>query len=705
MALYPLTVFLSAFLLFLVQPVIAKQILPWFGGSAGVWTTCLFFFQFLLLCGYAYAHWSIRTLRPKPQVALHVVLLLVSLASLPILAAADWKPAGHELTILEIAKDMIVARHKGQENFAFEDLPLDDAAVYRLFADAKTEAVFQFESRGMQGLLRDSKPTRLEDLIAMNALYRPGPMDLIPTYVARKMGREPVEYPDPRVEGILKDTYGVMVYQEQVMQMAQILGGYSLGGADMLRRAMGKKKAEEMAEHRQIFRDGAAVNGLTPQKADEVFDHMEKFAGYGFNKSHSAAYALLAYHTAWLKVHYTAEFFCANMTVEMDDTDKLRVLFEDAVKMGITFEAPNINRGGHRFEPISDTVIRYGLGAVKGTGQQAIEAIVAARNDGGDFTSLFDFCVRVDRSKLNKRCVEALIKAGAFDTLQLNRASLMASVERAFDFASAAEANVNQGGLFDMGGEDDHGSSTQEPDLVEATPWGVKERLTFEKTAVGFYLSGHLFDEVALEVRRFAKRQIEELLDTREPQLLAGIVTDFRVINGQRGKLALFKLDDKSGVIEARADEALINAHRSLLKDDELIIVMGKQQLDRFSGGMQLTVTQIWGLDQARCRFGKFLRVAVNGKAPDIARLVKEFPARREMTEQGELVRGLPVRLAVHRPGHLLNDSLNADATHDSRGAVAELQLGDTARFFPSDAALAGWRAQADQGKSAIVYE
>ena len=455
---------------------------------------------------------------------------------------------------------------------------------------------------------------------------------------------------------------------------------------------------------------------------------MEKFAGYGFNKSHSAAYALLAYHTAWLKVHYTAEFFCANMTVEMDDTDKLRVLFEDAVKMGLTFEAPNINRGGHRFEPISDKVIRYGLGAIKGTGQQAIEAIVSARNGsspsgsnvspcgsnvspsggGGDFTSLFDFCVRVDRSKLNKRCVEALIKAGAFDTLQLNRASLMASVERAFDFANAAQANVNQGGLFDMGGEDDHGSSTQEPDLVDATPWGVKERLTFEKTAVGFYLSGHLFDEVALEVRRFAKRQIEELLDTREPQLLAGIVTDLRVINGQRGKLALFKLDDKSGVIEARADEALINAHRSLLKDDELIIVMGKQQLDRFSGGMQLTVTQIWDLEQARCRFGKFLRVAVNGKAPDVARLVKEFPARREMTEQGELVRGLPVRLAVHRPGNpaqAAGGTENPNEAEVTDGAMAELQLGDAARFFPSDAALAGWRAQADQGKSAIVYE
>ncbi|MBP9931949.1 MAG: DNA polymerase III subunit alpha, partial [Rhodoferax sp.] len=346
------------------------------------------------------------------------------------------------LTILEIAKELIRSRHKGQENFAYENLPLDDARVYKLFADGLTEAVFQFESRGMQGMLRDAKPTRLEDLIALNALYRPGPMDLIPTFVARKNGREEVEYPHPMVAEMLSETYGIMVYQEQVMQTAQILGGYSLGGADMLRRAMGKKKAEEMAEHRQIFRDGAAKNSISQDKADEVFDLMEKFAGYGFNKSHAAAYSLLAYHTGWLKVHYTAEFFCANMTVEMDNTDKLRLLFEDAGKMGMVFEAPDINRGRHRFEPVSDKVIRYGLGAIKGTGQQAVESLVAAREAGGPFTSLFDFCVRVDRTRLNKRSVEALIKAGAFDTLQRNRASLIASVDLAFDFASAAQANA-----------------------------------------------------------------------------------------------------------------------------------------------------------------------------------------------------------------------------------------------------------------------
>jgi DNA polymerase III subunit alpha len=602
------------------------------------------------------------------------------------------------LTILEIAAEFIRKRHPGQEHFAYENLPLDDTKVYKLFSEGKTEAVFQFESRGMQGMLRDAKPTRLEDLIALNALYRPGPMDLIPSFVARKHGREEVEYPHPAVAEMLSETYGIMVYQEQVMQTAQILGGYSLGGADLLRRAMGKKKAEEMAEHREKFRAGAlATHGIPQDKADEVFDLMEKFAGYGFNKSHAAAYSLLAYHTAWIKVHYTAEFFCANMTVEMDDTDKLKVLFEDAEKMGLAFEPPNINRGNYRFEPISNKEIRYGLGAIKGTGQQAIEAIVAAREgrgptgELGPFKSLFDFARRVDRTRLNKRCVEALIKAGAFDTVHLNRAELVASMERAFDFATAAAANANQVGLFDMGGEDDHGSSTQEPELVHTMPWGVKERLTYEKTAVGFYLSGHLFDEVALEVRRFAKRPIEELLETREQQLLAGIITDFRVINGQRGKLALFKLDDKSGVIEARADEALINAHKNLLKDDELIIAMGKAQPDRFSGGMQFTISQIWDLEQARCRFGKYLRVVVQTDAPrlpDVPRMLREFAARVEQSEQGELVRGLPVRFVLR----------TSDAT-------AELQLGDAARFYPTDTALAVWRTQADQGQAAIVYD
>jgi DNA polymerase-3 subunit alpha len=601
------------------------------------------------------------------------------------------------LTILEIAREFIMKRHKGQENFRFEDVPLDDKAVYALFSRGQTEAVFQFESRGMQGMLRDAKPSRLEDLIALNALYRPGPMDLIPSFVARKHGREVIEYPHPLVAEMLSETYGIMVYQEQVMQTAQILGGYSLGGADMLRRAMGKKKAEEMAEHRAIFRAGAAKNAISEEKADEVFDLMEKFAGYGFNKSHAAAYSLLAYHTGWLKVHYTAEFFCANMTVEMDDTDKLKVLWEDAQKMGLAFEPPDVNRGGYRFEPVTDKLIRYGLGAVKGTGQQAIEAIVAAREgrgegpngaESGPFTSLFNFCLRVDRQRMNKRTVEALIKAGAFDALHLNRAELLASVDVAFEYAAATQANANQGGLFDMLGGDDHGSSTQEPDLVATTPWGVKERLTYEKTAIGFYFSGHLFDEVQREVRRFARTELGDVKESRDPVILAGIVTDFRVINGQRGKLALFKIDDKTGVLEVSADENLINQHRNTLKDDELIVVQAVAQPDRFSGGLRLKIQQIWDLAAARCRFGKYLRVAVNGQPPAVAALVREFPPRRELTELGEVARGLPVRLALLR-----------------QGAQCELQLDDRALFFPTDAALASWMAQAHERRADIVFD
>lgn len=594
------------------------------------------------------------------------------------------------LTILEIAKEFILARYPERKGFAFETLPLDDPKVYKLFADGLTESVFQFESAGMQRMLKDAKPSRFEDLIALNAMFRPGPMENIPTFVARKHGREEVRYPHPLLESVLGETYGVMVYQEQVMQAAQILGGYSLGGADLLRRAMGKKKAEEMAKHRAIFREGAAQKGISQDTADEVFDLMEKFAGYGFNKSHAAAYSLLAYHTAWLKVYYPAEFFAANMTIELDDGDKLRVLVRDAKQFGVEFDAPDVNQGVWRFEPVDAKRVRYGLGAIKGTGQSAIEAIVAARREGGPFTSIFDFCNRVDRSRINKRTVEALIKAGAFDVFGAERASLMASIQLAFDYAETQAANVDQGGLFDFGPDDadGHAASTQEPDLVPAEPWSIKERLSFEKTALGFYLSGHLFDQSADEVTRIARRRNADVIDSREPQLLAGIVSDLRVVNGQRGRVAIFKLDDKTEAIEAVANEELINANRELLKDDELVIVQGKVQPDRFSGGLRLNVTQVWDLAAARCRFGKYLRVEVNGSVPPVAEVLRDFPSRRLQTEHGELPQGLTVRLALQR-----------------ERASGELDLGDAARFYPTDAALARWRAGASQGRAEVVYE
>jgi DNA polymerase-3 subunit alpha len=477
-----------------------------------------------------------------------------------------------------------------------------------------------------------------------------------------------------------------MVYQEQVMQVAQIVGGYTLGGADLLRRAMGKKKLEEMVAHRATFAEGAAKKGIPEPKANEIFDLMEKFAGYGFNKSHAAAYALLAYHTAYLKVHYLAEFTAANMSVALDDTDKLKIFHDDAVGLGITFEPPDVNTGSYRFVPVADDVVRYGLGAIKGTGQGAIEAIIAAREEGGGFKSLFDFCSRVDRSRVNKRVVEALIKAGAFDKLHAERSSMVASIGLAFDYADTQAANADQGGLFDFG--DSHAASTQEPDLVVAEPWSIKERLGFEKVALGFYLSGHLFDQSADEVRRIARRRNADLVDSREPQLLAGIVGDLRVVNGQRGRVAIFKLDDKTEVIEAVANEDLLTAHRDLLKDDELVIVQGKVQPDRFSGGLRLNVMQVWDLAAARCRFGKYLRVEVNGSIPPVAEVLRDFPSRRLATEHGELPQGLTIRLALQR-----------------ERASGEIDLGESARFYPTDEALARWRVGASRGKAEVVYE
>jgi len=356
----------------------------------------------------------------------------------------------------------------------------------------------------MQGMLRDAKPDRFEDIIALVALYRPGPMDLIPDYIKRKHGQQKVEYPDPRIEPVLRETYGIMVYQEQVMQMAQMIGGYSLGGADLLRRAMGKKKPEEMAQHRQIFREGAQKNGLTEHKADEIYDLMERFAGYGFNKSHAAAYALLAYQTAWLKAYYPAEFMAANLSLSMDDTDKVKILYDDSLHNGLKILPPDINTGMYEFTPIADPndqdqsvgirTIRYGLGAVRGTGEGAIQIIVEARK-AGPFKDLFDFCARVDRRQVNRRAIEALIRAGAFDSIATDaakglahaydaRATLLASLSRAIEAAEQAEASVHQVSLFDA----EDVAQAHAPEYVKELPFS-EETLARRESGTGSMLN------------------------------------------------------------------------------------------------------------------------------------------------------------------------------------------------------------------------
>jgi DNA polymerase-3 subunit alpha len=490
-----------------------------------------------------------------------------------------------------------------------EDLPLDDKPTYEnVFKNANTTAVFQFESRGMKDTLVQARPDCLEDLIALNALYRPGPMDFIPNFINRKHGREKTVMPHPSLDKVLGNTYGIMVYQEQVMQTAQVVANYSLGGADLLRRAMGKKKPEEMAKQREIFVKGAAENEIGEDKANEIFDTMEKFAGYGFNKSHAAAYSLVAYHTAWLKCHHPAAFMAATMSSEMADTDKLQFFFVDAQTNGITFLPPDINTGLVRFTPVDGQTIRYGLGAIKGTGESALTAILRAR-ETGPFGDLFDFCRRIDRRVVNRRVIEALIRAGAFDSVDDHRHKLLASVANALDAADQAERNAHQSGLFDA----PDGAAQSETHYVDVPRWGEREQLLNEKQALGFFLSGHPYNAYAAELKTFVRRRLGDLEPQREPTLLAGVVLGVRTQMTRRGKMAIVMLDDASAQVEVSVFNELWDAERSKIKEDELLLVEGKIQRDDYSGGLRVTAEKLMTLAEARGRHARVLKVALNG--------------------------------------------------------------------------------------------
>ncbi|HVF64964.1 MAG TPA: DNA polymerase III subunit alpha [Casimicrobiaceae bacterium] len=497
-------------------------------------------------------------------------------------------------------------------------LPLDDKRAYDIFKTGNTSAVFQFESRGMRDLLTRAKPDRFDDIIALVALYRPGPMDLIPDYVDRKLGRQKVEYLDPRLVPILAPTYGVMVYQEQVMQIAQVIGGYTLGAADLLRRAMGKKKPEEMAKHRDIFVAGAEKNSLARAKATQLFDLMEKFAGYGFNKSHAAAYALIAYQTAYFKAHHPAAFMAANLSLVMDDTDKVRALYADALSLGLTVLPPDVNASAYRFEPVDASGIRYGLGGIKGTGEQAIESIVAARTAGGPFRDLFDFCRRVDKRLCNRRVVEALVKAGAFDSIDARRATLFASVGIAIEAAERAEASAGQVSLF--------GDPTRDEaaPLVIAREWSEAERLAHEKTALGFYLSGHPFRAYASELSAIVRTTLASIQPKADRQLIAGIVTALRVQTGRRGKMAFVTLDDGNGAAEIVVFNETFDARRNLLRDDQLVVIEARvlQRVgdDGESQGLRIVAENVYDLGEVRKRWAKRLTLSINGNA-DAGRL------------------------------------------------------------------------------------
>ncbi len=494
---------------------------------------------------------------------------------------------------------------------SLDHLPLDDRDTYeKVFKNANTTAVFQFESRGMKDTLVQARPDCLEDLIALNALYRPGPMDFIPNFINRKHGREKVVMPHPNLEKVLRPTYGIMVYQEQVMQAAQVVAGYSLGGADLLRRAMGKKKPEEMAKQREIFVAGAAENQIDAAKANEIFDTMEKFAGYGFNKSHAAAYSLVAYHTAWLKCHHPASFMAATMSSEMADTDKVQFFFNDAQANGITFLPPDINTGVVRFRPVDAKTIRYGLGAIKGTGESALTAILKAR-EAGPFADLFDFCRRIDRRVVNRRVIEALIRAGAFDSIDAHRAKLLASAGKALEAAEQADRNAHQGGLFDMA----EAATPVETHYVEVPRWNERDQLLNEKQALGFFLSGHPYNAYAAELRTFVRRRLSELEPQREPALLAGVVLGVRTQMTRRGKMAIIMLDDASAQVEISVFNELWDAERNKIKEDELLLVEGKVQRDDYSGGLRVSADKLMTLAEARGRHARVLKLAMNGNS------------------------------------------------------------------------------------------
>ncbi|TAN50189.1 MAG: DNA polymerase III subunit alpha [Methylococcaceae bacterium] len=546
------------------------------------------------------------------------------------------------LTIIDWAVQTINRRRAaaGEAELDITQIPRDDPASYALLKRYATTAVFQLESRGMKDLIRRLQPDCFEDIIALVALFRPGPLQsgMVDDFVARKHGKAKVDYPHPSLEGILKPTYGVIVYQEQVMQIAQVLAGYTLGGADLLRRAMGKKKPEEMAKQRDIFVAGATGLGVQETIATYIFDLMEKFAEYGFNKSHSAAYALVAYQTAWLKAHYPAEFMAAVLSADMDNTDKVVVLIEECRDMALKVAAPDINHSEFHFTALADGHILYGLGAVKGVGESAISDILAERKKSGPFQSLVDLCCRVDGRKANRRVLEALIKSGTFDSLDPNRAQFMAELSIAMKTAEQHHrmGQSGQEDLFGLGPALPELNAPQHAAAVE--PWPEDLRLAEEKATLGLYLTGHPIDRYEQELSHIVTarlNKIAELAESRssggqgygrnrgneQPATVAGLVMDLRTRQNKQGKrMAFAVLDDRTGRLEVAVFAEVFDKYQGLLSRDCLVVAEGSLGVDDFTNQPRLSAERVYSIDEARERHAKQLLISwpegLNGQGP-----------------------------------------------------------------------------------------
>ena len=510
------------------------------------------------------------------------------------------------LTIIDWAVAMINARPDVTESVDINHIPLDDPRVYQLLQSAETTAIFQLESRGMKELIKNLKPDTFEDIIALVALFRPGPLQsgMVENFIDRKHGREVVSYPDPQyqhewLKPILEPTYGIILYQEQVMQIAQELAGYTLGGADLLRRAMGKKKPEEMAKQRSVFEDGAKEKGVNPDLAMRIFDLVEKFAGYGFNKSHSAAYALVSYQTAWLKTHYPAEFMAAVMSSEIDNTDKLLSLRDECRRMGLNVRAPNIAEGLNHFSVNQDGEIVYGLGGIKGLGEGPIDDLMVARSEE-PISDLFDLCTRTDPKKVNRRALEAMIKSGGLDCLGAPRWVLLSALDDALR-AAEQSADNKAAGMGDLFGDVVPAATGGDPykDHRRARAWTLRDVLAGEKESLGSFFSGHPMDEFRTEIRKFAPRSIRELHPNNK-QWVAGLIVDVRLVKTQRGTMAVLQLDDSTGQIEATAYSEVFDQYRDLLVKDQIVLCDGRLQIDDFRGQLSLRAKSFSTLEEAR---------------------------------------------------------------------------------------------------------
>ena len=506
-------------------------------------------------------------------------------------------------------------------------LPTDDSATYELIRSGATTAVFQLESRGMKDLIRRLQPDRFDDIIALVALFRPGPLQsgMVDDFIARKHGQADVEYLHPELESILKPTYGVILYQEQVMQIARVLAGYTLGEADLLRRAMGKKKPEEMAQHRSVFVDGATGRGVDKGRATHIFDLMEKFAGYGFNKSHSAAYALLSYQTAWLKTHYPAAFMAAVLSADMDSTDKVVNLVEECRSLKLNVVPPHVNECVYRFSVADRRSVRYGLGAIKGAGESALENVIDERTRSGPYTDLFDFCRRIDPKRVNRRVVEALVRAGALDGLGPSRASMVLTLTDALLAAEQLSRDTSTG-QNDMFGNVLLGEDV-ESRFKSGHDWSEDERLAGEKETLGLYLTGHPIARFESELEKITSARLSELRPSSgRTQAVAGLVADLRMLNTRNGRMGIATLDDRTARIEVRIYAELFSSCREKLVKDRLLVVEGEVEDDEFSGGCSVVASAIEDLESARERRARRILIELDGDAVDdgAARALRE---------------------------------------------------------------------------------